>query len=117
MRPPLRNLPRIPDMTALSLQFMRSLPVSAAPLRGFRSGFRHLSLTETRVLVVTLAALLCILVCTSFEQHQSLDERAMLSAMLAAGGMPLVSLSPALCTAPNQHSRFDQSEMRTLFRS
>ena len=45
---PLAQSPEIPDMTALSLQFMRSLPVSAVPLRGFRSGFRHLSMTETR---------------------------------------------------------------------
>ena len=114
---PLAQSPEMPDMTALSLQFVRSLPVSAAPLRGFRSGFRHLSMTETRVLVVTLAASLCILICTSIERRQSLDERAMLSAMLAAGGMPLVSSPPALCTTPNQHPRFDRSEMLALFRS
>jgi hypothetical protein len=107
----------IPDMTELSLQFMRSLPVSATPLRGFRSGFRHLSVIETRVLIVTLAASLCVLVCTSFERHQSLDERAMLAAMLAAGGMPLVYSPPARCTAPNQYSHFDQSKMRTLLRN
>jgi hypothetical protein len=94
---------------------MRSLPVSAAPISGFRLGFRRLSVTENRVLVVTLAASLCILVCTSFERHQSLDERAMLSAVLAAGGMPLVYSPLAQCTAPNQHSHFDQSKMRTLF--
>ncbi len=49
-------------MTALSLQFMRSFPVLAAPTRGFRSGFRHLSLTEVRVLLVTLAISLCLFV-------------------------------------------------------
>jgi hypothetical protein len=97
-------------MATLSLQFARSFPASAPS--------QQLSSTEICVLLITLAAFLCLSVCAPIErQHQSLDERAMLSAMLAAGGMPLVYSPPALCTAPNRHSRFDQSEMRTLFQN
>jgi hypothetical protein len=39
----------------------------------------------------------------------------MLSAMLAAGGMPSVYSPPALCATPNQLARFEQTEMRALF--
>ena len=41
----------------------------------------------------------------------------MLSAMLAAGGMPLVYSPPALCTAPTKFAGFKQTEMRTLVRN
>ncbi len=37
----------------------------------------------------------------------------MLSAMLAAGGMPLVYSPPALCAAPIKFSGFKRDEMRT----
>jgi hypothetical protein len=105
-------------MTALSLQFMRSFPVLAAPTRGFRSGFRHLSLTEVRVLLVTLAISLCLFVWVPIRQHhRNLDERAMLSAMLAAGGMPLVYSPPALCAAPIKFSGFKRDEMRTMLQN
>ena len=105
-------------MTTLQLQLAPSFPASTTENRGFRSRFQQLSLTEVWILLVTLAILLCLLVCAPLEQHhQSLDERAMLSAMLAAGGMPLVYSPPALCTAPTKFAGFKQTEMRTLVRN
>jgi hypothetical protein len=103
-------------MNTLALDLAQSSGASAARSLAFRWKFRQLSLTGVRVLVATLAIALCLSLCAPMGwQHQSLDERAVLSAMLAAGGMPLVYSPPALCTAPNQQPRFDQSEMRTLF--
>jgi hypothetical protein len=74
-------------------------------------------LDEVRVLLITLAALLCLLVFAPVGSRGSLDERAMLSAMLAAGGMPLVYPPPALCSVHNQDARFDHSDIRKLLRS
>jgi hypothetical protein len=51
------------------------------------------------------------------HQHSGLDDRAMLSALLAAGGMPLIYSPPALCTSPHAPARFDESAMRALVQS
>jgi hypothetical protein len=64
-----------------------------------------------------LAMSLCVLITNPVGRLRSLDERAMLSVMLAAGGMPLVYSPPALCRAPTRHPGFDQTEMRELLRN
>jgi hypothetical protein len=69
----------------------------------FVLGFTQLLLTKVGVLLVAAAISLCFLVFAPIgRQHQGLDERAMLAAMFAAGGMPLVYAPPALCRAPKQ---------------
>ena len=104
-------------MATLSLEAARSLPSPTARYREFRSRFRQLSLDEVRILLVTLTALLCLVMFAPVGSRHSLDERAMLSAMLEAGGMPLVYSPPALCRAPpNQPARFDHSDIRMLLR-
>ena len=102
-------------MTTIPLQIVRSLPTLAVRSRRFRLGFRQLLSTEARVLLVAAAISLCFLVFAPIgQQYQGLDERAMLAAMFAAGGMPLVYAPPALCRTPKQQLRFDQSEMSAL---
>ena len=104
-------------MATLSLRSARLLSSSTSCYRGFHFQFRRVSLDEVRVLLIALAALLCLLVLAPVGSSHGMDERAMLSAMLAAGGMPLVYSPPALCNAPNQHLRFDHSDMRALLRN
>jgi hypothetical protein len=102
-------------MAKLSLQ--SALPASTSWYRGFRLWLQRLALDEVRFLLIVLAALLCLLVLTPLGSRQNLDERAMLSAMLAAGGMPLVYSPPGLCSMSNQHVRFDSNDIRTLLRN
>jgi hypothetical protein len=103
-------------MMMLSPRLAQSFPASVARNRSFRSKFRQLPSIEFRVLLIALAMSICLLVYAPIGQHRSLNERAMLSAMLAAGGMPLVYLRRALCTSPDHRSRFDRSELLALFR-
>ena len=104
-------------MTTMPLQIAPSAPTLAVWSRQCRLGFEQLLLTEVRVLLVAAGISLCFLVFAPIgQQHQGLDERAMLAAMFAAGGMPLVYAPPALCRAPKQQLRFDQSEMSALLR-
>lgn len=105
-------------MTTLLLRFEHSLPDSASRVRRFGWDTRPLSLSEVRYLLITLAALLCLLVCAPIAHPpQSLDERAMLSAMLAAGGMPLVYSPPALCTATRAPARLTGAEIGAMIGS
>jgi hypothetical protein len=54
---------------------------------------------ELLVLACTLAVSLCLAVFTAVEHDRTgLDQRTLLSAMLAAGGMPMIYSPPALCT-------------------
>jgi hypothetical protein len=70
---------------------------------------------ELRVLLVAAAIALCLSFGTLIaQQHQRLDERAMLSAMLAAGGMPLIYPPSALCPARRASSGFSRHEIETL---
>jgi hypothetical protein len=70
---------------------------------------------EIRVLLVAAALSLCLSLGTFIEQrHEGLDERAMLSAMLAAGGMPLIYPPPALCSKPAAFSGVTHHEIATL---
>jgi hypothetical protein len=72
---------------------------------------------EARILLVAAAISLCLSLYASIEhRHQTLDERAMLSAVLASGGMPFVYSPPALCPAPADNARIDYSRLRALFR-
>ena len=102
-------------MATLSFEAARFPSASTARDRRFRSEFRQPSTVEVRVLLITLAALL--LMFASVGSHRSLDERAMLSAMLAAGGMPLVYSPPAQCRVSNHRGRFDHHDIRTLLRN
>jgi len=103
-------------MTAPVLQIARSLPTST--VRSCELRFRQLSLTEIRLLLVALAALLCVSVCAPISwQHQGLDDRAMQSAMLAAGGMPLVQVPSELCAGPPELNRFEQAKLRILLQN
>jgi hypothetical protein len=104
-------------MAALSLQTAPSLPATTSRYRGFRSWLQRPSFDEVRVLLIALAALVCLLVLASVRSSHSLDERAMLSAMFAAGGMPLIYCPSALCRVPNQHARFDHGDILTLLRN
>jgi hypothetical protein len=62
-----------------------------------------------------LAILLCLLVCAPLgHQRKKLDENAMLFAMLAAGGMPLVYSPPALCPASRAPARLDEAAIGAL---
>ena len=68
--------------------------------------------------MIALAILLCLLVCAPLgHQRQNLDEKAMLFAMLAAGGMLLVYSPPALCPASRAPARFDEAEIGVLVRN
>jgi hypothetical protein len=103
-------------MAMLPLRLVPSFPASAARSSRIYSRPQQTWPTEIRVLVITLATALCLSVCTSIGwQHQGLDEQAMLYAMLAAGGMPLVYRPPAICTGPTKSAHLGQAEMRALF--
>jgi hypothetical protein len=105
-------------MASLSLHLARSLPAPVAGNRGLHSKSQLFSPIEVCVLLIALAIALCISVCVPIAgQYQGRNEQAMLSAMLAAGGMPLLFAPPALCRAGKQQLRFDQSEMNALLRN
>ena len=71
---------------------------------------------DARVLFIAVAISLCLSLGVLIEhQHQHLDERAMLSAMLAAGGMPLVYSPPALCSAQSHDTK--RPDVGALFRT
>jgi len=98
-------------MTILPLQTVSSTP--AVRSREVRLPFEQL--TETRVPLIALAISVSLLVCAPIgRQHQGLDERTMLAIMLAAGGMPLIYVPPALCAGPPESSRFEQTKLRAL---
>ena len=103
-------------MTASSSQFARTFPSSIYLNREFHFRFERPSFRDVRVLL-SLAALLCLLVCVPVRQHRSLDERAMLSAMFAAGGMPLLYVPPERCAGPPEPNRFEQAELRTVLQN
>jgi hypothetical protein len=91
-------------MTTLSVHIARWLPAAST---GHHVAFLQSSPVELRALLVAAAIALCLSFGTFIEQqHRRLDERAMLSAMLAAGGMPLIYSPPALCSAPRAFSGF-----------
>ena len=98
------SLPEIYEMTTLPIHTARWLPAAAA---SHHVAFLQSCPVELRVLLLAAGLALCL----SFgaligQQHQRLDERAMLAAMLAAGGMPLTYSPPALCPAPKAFSGF-----------
>jgi hypothetical protein len=70
---------------------------------------------EVRVLFIAVMVSVCLSLGSLIEhQNNRLDDRAMLSALLAAGGMPLVFAPPALCASPHAPARFDQSAIGAL---
>jgi len=99
-------------MTTLPVHIARWLPAVST---GHHVAFLQSSPVELRVLLVAAAIALCLSFGALIEQrHQRLDERAMLSAMLAAGGMPLIYPPAALCPASRASSGFSRHEIETL---
>lgn len=99
-------------MTAWPVNIARWLPVST---NSSHVAFLQSCPVEIRVLLVAAALSLCLSFGTFIEQqHQRLDERAMLSAMLAAGGMPLIYPPQALCSKPAAFSGFTHREIGKL---
>jgi hypothetical protein len=99
-------------MTTLSVQAARWLSTAST---GHHVAFLQSCPIEIRALLVAAALSLCLSFGTFIEQrHQRLDERAMLSAMLAAGGMPLIYAPPALCSEPRAFSGFKKQEAEML---
>ena len=80
-------------------------------------GFLQSCPIEVRVMFVAVMVSICLSLGTLIEhQNSKLDDRVMMSALLAAGGMPLIYTPPALCNLPNPHARFDHSDIRALLR-
>jgi len=99
-------------MTTLPVDIARWLPAAST---SHHIAFLQPSPIELRVLLVAAAIALCLSFGAFIErQHQRLDERAVLSAMLAAGGMPLIYSPPAQCSAPRTFSGFSRHEIETL---
>jgi hypothetical protein len=107
------QLSRIFEMTSLSGQPAQWLPAFSLSKH---MAFLASCPVDAQVLFIAVAISICLSLGVLIEhQHQNLDERAMLSAVLAAGGMPLVYSPSALCRAPlHQPARFDHSDIRTL---
>ena len=81
-------------------------------------GFLQSCPIEVRVLFVAAMVSVCLSLGTMIEhQHSKLDDRAVLSALLAAGGMPLIYSPPALCTSTRAPARFDEAAIGALVRS
>jgi hypothetical protein len=98
-------------MTALPVDIARWLSAASSNHLAFLQSCP----VEIRALLVAAALSLCLSFGTFIEQqHQRLDERAMLSAMLAAGGMPLIYSPPALCSTPRAFSGFKKHEAEML---
>jgi len=73
-------------------------------------GFLQSCPVEVRVLFIAAMVSVCLSLGTMIEhQHGKLDDRAMLSALLAAGGMPLIYSPPALCTSTRAPARLDEA--------
>ena len=100
-------------MTSLSGQPVHWLPAFSL---GNHTAFLASWPVDTRVLFIAVAISLCLLLGVLIEhRHQNLDERAMLSAMLAAGGMPVVYSPPALCSAQSHDTK--RPDVGALFRT
>jgi hypothetical protein len=99
-------------MAESSLQNTR--PLTTSIVRGHR--FHSFSSTELGALLTALAATLWLTIfAPTGWQHRSLDERTMLYATLAAGGMPLMYAFPTACTQSANNVPFEKIELRELF--
>jgi hypothetical protein len=99
-------------MTTSPVQTARWFPAAST---GHHVAFLQSCPVELRALLIAAALTLCFSYGTFIEQqHQRLGERAMMSAMLASGGMPLIYSPPALCSVPRAVSGFRRHEMETL---
>jgi hypothetical protein len=87
-------------MGALHFGPTHTLPVSSREFVELQPRLWRLSSVELIILACALVVSLCLSVFTTIEHDRpGLDQRAMLSAMLAAGGMPLIySPQAASCT-------------------
>jgi len=86
-------------MGALPFESTHTLPVSSREFVESRPHFWRLSSVELIILACALVVSLCLSVCTTIGHDRAgLDQRAMLSAMLAAGGMPLIHSPQTSCT-------------------
>jgi len=81
-------------------------------------GFLQSCPVEVRVLFIAAMVSVCLSLGTMIEhQHGKLDDRAMLSALLAAGGMPLIYSPPALCTSTRAPARLDEAAIGHWFKA
>ena len=99
-------------MTTLTNQSARWLPAfSFSPFLGLLQSCP----VEVRVLFIAVMVSFCLSLGSLIEhQNNRLDDRVMLSALLAAGGMTLSFAPPALCASPHAPARFDQSAIGAL---
>jgi hypothetical protein len=99
-------------MAELLLQVTR--PLTTPIVRGRR--FRSFSSIELGALLTATAVSLLLTIFGPIGwQHRRLDERTMLYATLAAGGMPLVYALPTACTKSSNNVTFEKIELRGLF--
>jgi surfactin synthase thioesterase subunit len=95
-------------------------PAKWAPAFSFGNclGFLQSCPVEVWVLFIAIMVSACLSLGTMIEhQHSRLDDRAMLSALLAAGGMPLIYSPSALCTSIRAPARFDEAALGALVQS
>jgi hypothetical protein len=89
-------------------------PFTTSIVRGRR--FHSFSPIEFGALLAAMAAGLGLTIFAPIGwQHRSLDERTMLYATLAAGGMPLVYALPTACTKSSNNVPLEKIELRELF--
>lgn len=85
---------------------------------GHYLGFPQSCPVEVRVLFIAIMVSVCLSLGAMIEhQKGKLDDRAMLSALLAAGGMPLIYTPPAMCTSSRAPARFDEAAIFALAKS
>ena len=85
---------------------------------GHYLGFLQSCPVEVRVMLVAVMVSICLSLSTLIEhQNSKLDDRVMMSALLAAGGMPLIYTPPAMCTSSRAPARFDEAAISALAKS
>jgi hypothetical protein len=109
------TLSRTNEMPTLTDQSARWLPAfSFGPFMGLLQSCP----VEVRVLFIAVMVSVCLSLGSMLEhQNSKLDDRAMLAALLAAGGMPLIFSPSALCASPHAPARFDESAIGALVQS
>jgi len=85
---------------------------------GYYPGFLQSCPVEVRVMLIAVMVSACLSLGTTMEhQNSKLDDRVMMSALLAAGGMPLIYTPPAMCTSSRAPARFDEAAISALVQS